>query len=234
MSIEEVLANSDTKKFLLQTIKQSQDDENYYAMILNQVTLPHDFVYDNIDIFNLEYLIRFCKLTNKTIISLFEDEFIDNHILLRHQQLPTDTLIKYIEKVIDTDEWIFLQEYQCIPCNIFERYKSKLDWKIISEHQFFDIKFMFDNVKNIHWSQLVFNPRMKQYVNEGIITLYQDTDIWDTIGYCDNVDVSKMLEYQIYFTLDSWKSLLEYREEDLSIEQLELVKAKIEELKVCK
>lgn len=234
MNIEEILANDDTKQFLLSVIKHSHDSENYYAVTLSQVILPHDFVYENIEIFNIEYLIRFCKLTNKTIIFLFEDEFIDNNLLLKHQQLPDDTLIKYIEKVIDTDEWVFLQEFQCIPCNIFERYKNKVDWKIISEHQFFDIKFMFDNVKNIHWSQLVFNPRMKQYVNEGIITLYQDTDIWDTIGYCDNVEVSKMLEYQVYFTLSSWESLIEYREDDLSEEQLELVKAKIDELKVCK
>ena len=227
MSIEEVLANSDTKKFLINTIRQCQDDEIYYSDVLAQTILPHDFIYDNFNVFNIEYLIKFCKLTNKTVDFLFDDEDIDNSILLQYQQLSEKTLTKYIPTIIDTDMWIFLQEYQALPCNILERYKDKVDWKMISEHQYFDITFMFNNAKNIQWSQLVFNPRMKYFVNEGIITLYQGTDIWDTIGYCDNLSVSKLLEYQDNFTKASWESLMEYREDDMSEEQLELVKQKL-------
>lgn len=227
MSIEEILANDDTKKFLIQTIKQCYDDEIYYSDVLSQTKLPHNFIYNNFDIFNVVYLIKFCKLTNETINFLFNDEDIDNEILLRYQQLPKETLVNYIDKVIDTDLWFFIQEYQAIPCNILERYKTKVDWKIISEHQFFDIKFMFDNVKNIHWSQLVFNPRMKYFVNEGIITLYQDTDIWDTIGYCDNLSVTKLLEYKDNFTRSSWESLMEYREDEMTEEQKDLITQKL-------
>lgn len=227
MSIEEVLANDDTRNFLKKTIKQCNNDEDYYENVLSHTVIPHKFIYDNLEIFNLPFLVKHGKLQNETVTFLFEDDDIDVKTLLHYQQLPEDTLIKYIDKLDDEDMWCFIQEYQAIPCKIMEKYKDKLDWKLVSESQFFDIRFMYENVNNIQWSSLPFNPRMKHFINEGVITLFQHTNIWDSIGYCDAISIDTMFKYQEHFTKESWNSILDYREEELSEEQLELVKSKI-------
>lgn len=228
MSIEEVLANDDTRNFLKNTIRQCNNDEDYYINVLSQAVLPHKFIYDNLEIFNLSYLVKYGKLQNETVNFLFEEGDVDLKFLLHYQQLPENTLIKYIDDLKDDDMWTYIQEYQAIPCNVMEKFKDKLDWKLVSESQFFDIRFMYENAENIHWSCLPFNPRMKHFVNEGVITLFHHTNIWDSIGYCDQIDIETMFKYQEHFTQSSWNSILEYREDELNEEQMLLVKQKIE------
>jgi hypothetical protein len=68
---------------------------------------------------------------------------------------------------------------------------------------------------------------MKEFINEGIISLFFHTNIWDNIGYCDKIDIETMFKYQEHFNNKSWESIMDHREDELSEEQIAFINEKL-------
>ena len=197
----------ETKEFIKLAINFHKCDENYYRDVIPNTEIKYDFFYSNINIFNLHYLIQYGKLDEQIVQYFLDDEIIDLEHLLTYQQLSDKQLRKY---VLRKDAlWDIILEYQMIPCQVLQTNKNKLDWKLVSENQFMDLEFLISNINNIVWSVLPFNIRMIKYINEGMITLFQQTDIWTHIGYSD-IDIKTLLKYKHKFTEDTWDSIIEH------------------------
>lgn len=206
------------KDFIISVIRQHRDDEEYYTTVLNTVSIPHDFFYHHINIFNTYLLSKHCILEDETIQYFLDEEIVEHTHILKYQILSSSMLKKYIQNI--NPLWDIITEYQDISCNILQIYADKLNWLLVSENQFMDLQFLIQNINHIHWDQLPFNTRMKKFINEGMITLFQQTNIWDNIGYCDNIDLETILVYQNKFTILSWNSILEHRDlTDIQIEE---------------
>ena len=201
--------------FIKQAIKSHKFDEDYYSIVMSTMDLTHDFFYSNIEIFDLHYLIKYCKLKEETIQYFIDDDSIDIEYLLIYQQLSENQLKQYIA---DKPNWELILEYQTIPCSIMQANKKHIDWALVSENQFMDLEFLISNINKIDWEQLPFNTRMKPFINEGIISLFHQTNIWENIAYT-NIDIDVLLKYKHKFTVLSWDGILEFR--DLTEEQRE-------------
>ena len=206
------------KDFLKSVIRHHKGDEEYYSTVMCTTIVPHDFFYSNLVIFDTFLLTKYCELEDETIQYLLDDDIEEKEHILKYKKLSSSLLKKYIEK--GDVLWNTIAEYQDMSCNIMQQYIDNLDWMLISENQFMDLQFLIKNIDNIQWDQLPFNPRMKMFINEGMITLFQQTNIWDNIGYCDNIDLDTMLKYKSRFNLSSWDSILDHRDltEDQTVE----------------
>jgi hypothetical protein len=216
--------------FLKSVIRNHSSDQEYYSTVLNTVLIPHDFFYHNLEIFNTNYLIKYCLLEEETI-EYFLDEYLfdgsdDLNHLLKYQQLSVSCLTKYINT--DNVNWHTILEYQDISCNILQMHVDKLDWLLVSENQFMDLQFLIRNIEHIEWEQLPFNSRMKQFINEGMITLFQQTNIWNNIGYCDNIDTDTLLKYSHKFNSQAWESLKDHR--DITMDQIKELMSNVEKI----
>ena len=200
------------EKFLIKVIKLHKYDEDYYSDVLATTQVPHNFYVENIDYFNDDYLVKYCQLEEKTIQHFIDENVIDIEELLEKQHFSPQQLKTYMKQ--DIVNWELLLEYQTIPCNIMQMNKDKLDWHLVTENQYMDLEFLVSNINDIIWDQLPFNIKMNKFINEGIITLFQQTKIWDNIGYCDNIPLETMLTYKDKFTNSSWESIIEHQELD--------------------
>ena len=206
------------EKFLIKVIKLHKYDEDYYSEVLATTQIPHYFFMDNCEHFNDDHLVQYCQLEEKTIQHFIDENVIEIETLLEKQQFSLQQLKTYIQN--DNVNWDLIPEFQNIPCNILQINKDLLNWDLITENQYMDLEFLISNINNIKWNQLPFNGKMNQYINEGIITLFQQTNIWDNIGYCDAITLETMLKYDDKFSNESWQSIIDHRElDDETIEE---------------
>ena len=135
-------------------------------------------------------------------------------------------LEQYILDDFNKVDWLLLQEYQNLSSEFIYKYERFLDLKIISQEQFMNLEFLIKNINKLDWSLVITNIKMQPMINEGFISLFQKQDIWDNIGYCNNIDVQTLLKYQNCFTDKSWISILEFK--DLIEDEKEIFKLHIE------
>lgn len=207
-------------EFILRTIFNHKYDEDYYKEVLALTTVPFDMFISHSNIFNYDYFTRHCQLDEKTVQYFIDEEsdIIDIDTLLTYQRFSEQQVEKYIES--ENPNWDILTEYQNVPCKIMQQNKDKLDWHIITENQYMDLEFLISNINNIIWDQLPLNMKMNRYINEGMITLFQQTNIWNNIGYCDIIPIETMMKYKNKFTKLSWESILENMELDEETKKL--------------
>ena len=122
------------KDFIISVIRQHRDDEEYYTTVLNTVSIPHDFFYHHINIFNTYLLSKHCILEDETIQYFLDEEIVEHTHILKYQILSSSMLKKYIQNI--NPLWDIITEYQDISCNILQIYADKLNWLLVSENQF--------------------------------------------------------------------------------------------------
>lgn len=199
-------------EFLKQCIEMHKNDENYYTMVLSTCMLPKHYVIDNLEIFNLEFLIKHCVLDDETIQFILDNDLIPSHIVIRYQILSENL----IEKYFNENKYIKLMIiYQNIDSRVLTIHKSKLDWELVSTNQFMDLQFLIENLKMIEWHLLPFNSKMLPHINEGFITLFQQTNIWDSIGYTD-IPTETIMKYEHKLTHKGIESLQKRIDSDSS------------------
>jgi len=216
--------------FIQNMLKTNYDNEDYWSDILSVMIFSdvkvEKFVLDNFSLFNTKYLIIYGNLLSTKII----DELIQNEIfhsnsvndLLINQHLTNDQIEKYIDTVnINNVNWELLQEYQNLTENFISKYEHNLDWNLISENQFMELKFLIKNINKINWSLIAKNYKMQKIMNESFIKLFINTNIWDNIGWIENIDLNTILIYSEKLNKKSYISILENR--DLTEEEKEKI-----------
>ena len=203
-------------QFIKNMLKSNYSNEDYWSEILSVMLFSdkkvENFVLDNLSLFNHKFLIKHSlslseriidELINLDIFSELDD--VENLLELQHLN------IKQIEEYISTNtciKWELLQEYQNLTSDFIEKYEDKLDWDLISENQFMELNFLLKNVKKINWSLVAKNHKMQTIMNESFVKLFSETNIWDNIGWIDNIEVDVILKYSDKLNKESYKSIL--------------------------
>lgn len=201
-------------------IKNNFNNEEYYKEVMAVCPWTFRKFEEYVEVINFQYFVKYCKYLPTNIIEyIITEELIDIHELIMYQQLPDDTIESFF---INNETELILSslETQFVNNRILCKYKDKLNWKLVSEHQFMDLQFLIEHVKLIHWSVIPFNPKMLPHINEGFIVLFQITNIWDNIAYTD-IETDVLIKYKRFFTEKTYETFLEYR--DISKEQLNLM-----------
>lgn len=214
-----------SNKFIKNMLQTNYSNEDYWSEILSVMLFSdkkvEDFVLNNLYLFNYTFLIKYgLSLSEKIIdelinLDIFNSDDVDNLLELQHLN------IKQIEEYISIStniKWDLLQEYQNLPATFIEKYEHKLDWDLISENQFMELNFLIKNIKKINWSLVAKNNKMQRIMNESFVKLFSDTNIWDNIGWIDNMEVDVILKYSDKLNKESYKSILlnkEITEEEL-------------------
>jgi len=84
-----------------------------------------------------------------------------------------------------------------------------------------ELKFLIKNINKINWSLIAKNYKMQKIMNESFIKLFINTNIWDNIGWIENIDLNTILIYSEKLNKKSYISILENR--DLTEEEKEKI-----------
>jgi hypothetical protein len=220
-------------QFIKNMLQTNYSNEDYWSEILSLMLFSdkkvEDFVLNNLYLFNYTFLIKYgLSLSEKIIdelinLDIFNSDDVDNLLELQHLN------IKQIEEYVSTStsiKWNLLQEYQNLSASFIEKYEDKLDWDLISENQFMELNFLIKNIKKINWSLVAKNNKMQTIMNESFVRLFSETNIWDNIGWIDNMEVDVILKYSDKLNKESYKSILLNKEmgEEMQVELKEKMK----------
>lgn len=202
-------------QFVHNIMKQNYENQEYWEEVIPLLLFSdpkvEKYVLENIEIFNLKYLIKYAhELTNKIIdyILLNINLLDDYNDLITYQRLIPQQILEFIEKIgIDKVNWKLLQEYQYLTQEFITKYQIYIDWDLISEYQFMDLKFLVVNKSKINWELVASNTQLQPIMNESFIKFFADTNIWDGIGYIENLDIDTINKYSEYLTPKSYKSI---------------------------
>jgi hypothetical protein len=195
--------------FLKNMFKKNFDDEEYWEYVLSNSEISDDFIIENFDLINVNYLIKYRKLSTNIINKLIDDDIVNINNLIKSQRLSCDIIQKCIDKQINDIDWNNILENQKLSITILEKYENKWDWDILSLEQFLTIDFLIKYITKINWVIIPCNLSCQCLFNEGFISLFCKLPIWDNIGFIENINIDVMLKYKEYFTEKSWISILE-------------------------
>lgn len=185
-------------------IKNQRHNKDYYYEVLSKYELSYSLFLEYVDDLNIDYLVETQKSLDHSIIRhIVSNYMVDIPHLLRYQYVPNDIICNYLDNDEHIDE---ICEYQILTFDELDKYTDKLNWLIISKNQFLELKSLIKFIDYIKWDKLVFNYAMVNHINEGFITLFQQTNIWDTIGYSD-IDTDTLFKYKDKFTDKTYESL---------------------------
>ena len=69
------------------------------------------------------------------------------------------------------------------------------------------LEFIIKNKTKIYWKVIPMNIKLQYLMNEGFISLFKNEDIWDNIGWLENVSIETLQKYKEYFTDKTWQSI---------------------------
>lgn len=225
----ELLSSSDVHRehFIKNILQINYNNEEYYEQVLIESNLSDESIIKYIDLFNLKLLTKYLKLSEKVLYILidndiFTSESINN--LLQFQKLNSDMIEQYILEVNDNNliNWNLLQEYQQLSTKFINLHEKYLDWSIISLEQDMDLEFLITNINKLDWSLIPMNNKLQYTMNEGFISLFCRTSIWNNIGWMENINFDTMIKYKQFFNQQTWISILENK--DLNSDQLLIIK----------
>ena len=200
--------------------KANFNNDDYYDDVICSYNWELPDLRKYIDVINVEKFIQVCKnLPEDIIYYLLKECIVTINDLIKTQQLP-ETLL---ESVFANDDYVTIDEcllYQNVNTNLMQKYVDKLNWWLVSSNQLLDLKFLVENITRIHWDMLPNNPYMNPYINEGMISLFQQTNIWDSIGYTD-IELEVLANYKKFFNEKSYESLIDAR--DITREDIDAV-----------
>ena len=207
----DLLKSSDThsKQFIQNVLNINHNNEEYYQEIL--YLAPDEFIIENLSLLNLNFLIKNIKLSENIInilikdYDIFDSDYMDN--LLTYQILNENLLEKYIFFKKKFVNWDLITEFQILSTKFINKYEDNLDWKIISKEQHMTLEFIIKNKTKIYWKVIPMNIKLQYLMNEGFISLFKNEDIWDNIGWLENVSIETLQKYKEYFTDKTWQSI---------------------------
>ena len=154
--VEYIKSNPDaTSQFINGVMKQNYSNQEYWeemCPLLNFVdNRVETWVLNNIDLFNLKYLVRYGHCLPSSIIDIILSNLdqVELDDIIKYQCLSNTQLLKFIESNTNIN-WVLIQEYQHLSQDFINKYEINLDWDLISEYQFMNLKFLLNNKsKNI-------------------------------------------------------------------------------------
>lgn len=197
--------------FLKKILKENYDNEKYYEEILSTKVDLH-FIKTFEESLNFEFFFRYSILNPETIKYIYKNKLYESNEggFLRFNKLDIEDLTDYIKNGNNID-WEILLENQDFTSKLLTENIKNLNWEITSEYQYMDYKFLTENIKNIKWHLVPLNHKITNSINEAFVIMFKETDIWDNIGYCDNISLEFLLKNKDKLTEKSWSSILEYK-----------------------
>ena len=217
--INHLKSNPDsTNQFINGIMRQNFSNEEYWEEVSPMLDFSdfkvENWVLENIGLFNLKYLVKFGHNLTIPILDHVLDyiELVDRDDLIRFQHLNLDQIEHYIELVdLPNVNWSLIQEFKHVAKQDFiNKYEEYLDWDLISENQFMDLKFLLINKSKISWNLIPTNLYLQPIINKSFLTLFADTNIWDGIGWLDSevITVDVLInEYSQYLTSKAIRSI---------------------------
>ena len=136
-----------------------------------------------------------------------------NDLLIKYQILPEILLIKYIDNTpIEKIDFYNLALNQNLPDEIIDKYEKHFNWDIISQEQLLKLETIVKYNKKINWSLLPLNIKTQYLFNDTFILVFQKENIWDNIGWMDNVTIDCIWNNKNLITNKGWFSIIEHKE----------------------
>lgn len=219
-----------TNQFIFGIMRQNFSNDKYWEEVCPLLnfsdTKVENWVLENIGLFNLKYLVKYGhNLTYRLLDHVLDYiELVDRDDLIRYQHFSNSQLEQYIGLVgVSNVNWSLIQEYQHIAKQEFvNEYEQYLDWDLISENQFMDLKFLLTNKSKISWLSIPSNHHLQPIINNSFLKLFADTNIWDGIGWLDNdmVTVDMLInDFAQYLTYKSIQSIQKGKDREITLEQ---------------
>ncbi len=205
-----------SNQFIKGVMRENWSNESYWETILPMLDFSDSrvekYVQDNIEDFRLDYLIKYAHCVSNKIIDLIiegiagEQEDLEN--LIQFQKLTPGQLNQVIQSGSNSGKLIQLaQEFQQVTQEFIEKYNPDINWDLISENQFMDLKFLLKYKSKLNWELVACNQHLQPIFNESFLILFEDTNIWDGIGWMEQIDERIINKYKDKLTTKSYKSI---------------------------
>jgi hypothetical protein len=218
-----------SNQFIKGVMRENWSNEEYWEEVVPLLDFSdsrvENWVLENIELFNLKYLTKYGhNLTPKVLDHILENlDLVERDDLIRSQHLNSEQLELYIELVGETSvNWNLIQEFQNLKEDLVNKYEKYLDWDLISENQFMDLKFLLVNKSKISWALIPINIHLQPIINQSFLKLFGDTNIWDGIGWLDSeiITVDVLInEFGPYLTYKAIKTIYKAKADELTQEQ---------------
>jgi hypothetical protein len=196
-------------------MKENYENEDYWKFLLQSIEFEEDFIKSNFDDINKEYLIKYQVLTENLLLWMNKNNFDSkyNNLLIKNQILPESLLRKYIENTpIEKIDFYNLALNQNLTDDIIEKYENYFDWDIISREQLLKLQTIIKYNKKINWSLLPLNMKTQYLFNDTFILVFQKENIWDNIGWMDQVTNECLWEFKNLITNKGWLTIIEHKQ----------------------
>jgi hypothetical protein len=203
-------------------MKENYENEDYWKFLLESIQFDEEFIISNYDDINKEYLIKYQVLTENVLLWMEKNHYNPkyNDLLIKYQILPESLLRKYIENTpIEKIDFYNLALNQNLDDDIIDKYEKHLDWDIVSREQLLKLQTIVKYNKKINWSLLPLNMKTQYLFNDTFILIFQKENIWDNIGWMDQVSIECLWNFKNLITNNGWFSIIEHKQ--LSIDNIE-------------
>ena len=206
-------------KLILNTIKENYNSEEYWKYVIEKVHLSNDFILENIEHLNLDYILKYQKIdsdiisNNKFIKHIIDRDYVNT--LVRYQTISFQTLDYLIlNGYVDSEFWNIISQYQILTNEYIRKYDDKLNWKLISTYQNIDLDLITDYLDKIDLNNIPLNISSSSLINSNTITLFEKYPIWDNIACLNNLSNDTVFNSFEKLSHNSIINILSYRELD--------------------
>ena len=206
-------------KLILNTIKENYSSEEYWKYVIEKVQLSNDFILENIEHINLDYILKYQQIdssilsNNKFIRHIIDRDYVNT--LVRYQNISFQTLDYLIlNGFVDSDFWNIISQYQVLTKEYIRKYDDKLNWNLISTYQEIDLELITDYLDKIDWNKIPLNISSSSIINNNTISLFEKYSIWDNIACLNNLSNDILFKYFTKLSYNSVINILSYRELD--------------------
>jgi hypothetical protein len=209
------LFNNNDKIIIKKIMNENYDNEDYWKFIFESLEINDEFIQTNYNEINIKYLIKYQYLSESLLIWLDKQNNINDYYedLIKYQILPNNLLEKYLQNtLLEKIDFYNLALNQNLTDEILEKYKDHLDWNIISQEQLLKLQTILKYKDKINWSLLPLNIKTQYLFNDSFVLIFQKENIWDNIGWMDQVTQKCLWEYKNLISNKGWLSIIEHKE----------------------
>lgn len=209
------LFNNNDKIIIKKIMNENYENEDYWKFIFESLEINDEFIQTNYNEINIKYLIKYQYLSESLLIWLDKQNNINDYYeeLIKYQILPNILLEKYLQNTsLQKIDFYNLALNQNLTDEILEKYKDHLDWDIISQEQLLKLQTILKYKDKINWSLLPLNIKTQYLFNDSFVLIFQKENIWDNIGWMDQVTQKCLWEYKNLITNKGWLSIIEHKE----------------------
>ena len=207
--------NNNNNLIINKLMKENYENEDYWKFLLESIQFDEEFIKSNYDDINKEYLIKYQVLTENLLLWMDTKDSNSkyNDLLIKYQILPESLLRKYIDNTpIEKIDFYNLALNQNLADDIIEKYEKHLDWDIVSREQLLKLQTVVKYNKKINWSLLPLNMKTQYLFNDTFILIFQKENIWDNIGWMDQVTNECLWGFKNLITNKGWLSIIEHKQ----------------------